>query len=97
VLGFAIGHVDLQQVQALVNGVGQTQLLHQRMNGADAAAANGAKALRHFVFDSADLEPGPEPHGVFGFVEPTPDSALAFVEPTAENGLHLKSFRDEGA
>ena len=97
VVGFVIGQVDLQQMQALVDGVDQADRLRQQVDGADAAASDGAERLRHFVLDVAGAELGLERHGVFGFVEPAHDSALAFVEPTTENDLHLKSFRERGA
>jgi hypothetical protein len=97
VIGIVIGHVDLQHVQALVNGFGQAEFLDQQVDRADAATGNGADPFGHVVMNVARPELGRERQGIFAFVEPTGNSALAFVEPAADNILHLKSFRDQGA
>ena len=96
VIGFVVGQVDLEQVQALVDGVDQADAPGEQMDGADAAVGDATRFGRHFVMNVAGREPRFEGDRIALLVEPAFDAALAIAEPAAENGLHLKSFCERG-
>ena len=53
-----IGQVDLQQLQALVEGVDEAEPAREGVEEADAAAGNAARALGDFVMDVAGSHHG---------------------------------------
>jgi len=48
-----IGEVDLQQLEALVDGLDQADLLNQSVDGAEAADANAAAAFGDLIVNVA--------------------------------------------
>jgi hypothetical protein len=56
VVRFVIGQMDLEQVQCLVDGLGEFDLPCQQMHRTDAAAGNGSRAVSHVVANGAGGE-----------------------------------------
>ena len=96
-IGVEVGHVDFQQVQIVINGIDKANLPGQQMHGADAAIDHAAVAFGDFVMNVTCAELGLGRNRIACFVQAALDSALVFVEPARENGIHLKSFCDEGS
>ena len=71
------GQVDLEQMQAIVDSVDQTDLTNQEVNGADAAVADAATAIADLVVDVACREHGLAAITELGFVETPVDTTLA--------------------
>jgi hypothetical protein len=59
VVRLVVGQVDLQQLQALVDGFGQPQLGGQPVDGSNAAEAHGVGVRSDLVVDRARGEHGP--------------------------------------
>src|SRR4029077_10405703 len=95
-VGFMVGQVKLEQVQALIDRVNQTDTPRQPVDGSNAAAGDGTCFGRHFVVNVARRELRLEGDRIALRVESALDSLLAIAEPAAENGLHLKSFCERG-
>jgi hypothetical protein len=92
VIGLVVGKVELEQVQAVVDGVDEADLPRQGMDGPDAAAADTACAGGHFVVDVAGGEHGSLTATAVGAVETTSEAALAVGQLPAYLGFHLKSL-----
>ncbi len=45
VIGFVIGQMDLEEVQTLVDGLGQPELVGEHVDGPDAAVSDGSVAV----------------------------------------------------
>ena len=58
VIGLVVGQVELEQVQAVVDGVDEAELAGQEVHGADAAVADAAAAVADFIVDVAGGEHG---------------------------------------
>ena len=97
VVGFVVGQVQLEQVQASIDGVDQADPPCQQVHGPDAAAGDGPGFGRDLVMNVAGRELRFEGDRIARLVKPAFDPLLAIAEPAAENGLHLKSFRGRGA
>jgi len=80
VIRLVVGQVDLEQVQVPVDGLGEPELAHQEMHGADAAVANAAAAFADFVLDVAGGQHGLGTVTELAFVQPFLNPALAAVE-----------------
>ena len=50
-VGLEVGQVALEEVQVLIHGVGQAQLLHQPVEGAEAATVQAARLLAQVIVD----------------------------------------------
>ena len=96
VIGFVIRQMDLEQVQAAVDGVDQAELPGQEVDGADAAVGDAAAAVADFVVDVAGGEHGSGAVAEVGLVEASLDPALAAGQFLAYLGVHSKSLRDWG-
>jgi hypothetical protein len=91
VIGLVIREMDFQEVETLVNGLGQPELVCEPVDGPDAAVNNGSVSLRNVVVDGATGEDGSGGRGVLGLIESPLDSVLACAKPGAEEGFHSKS------
>jgi hypothetical protein len=92
VIGFVVGEVELQQVQAVVDGVDEAHVARQGVQGADAAAADGAGAVGDLIVDVGGGKHRPSAAVHIGLVETAPDPALAAVQLPAYLWFHLKSL-----
>ena len=90
VIGFVIGKMDLEQVQALIDGVDEADPLGEQMKGPDAAVRDGPTAARVVVVDVGSgidrlfeiLQPG--------LFEPILNPTLATSHSTSYLGIHSK-------
>src|SRR5260370_18741227 len=55
---FVVGPMDLQQVQALIDGFDQSELAGEQVHGADATIGQAVAALANFIMVSPGREPG---------------------------------------
>ena len=85
-----IGQMHFKQLQMLINLLHQSQLLGQRVDGADASATDGPDALRHFIVEVATLEHGLGLVGKVLRLEPALNSLLAMTENLAVEFPHSK-------
>ena len=93
VVGLVVREVEFEEVQAVVNGVDETDPAHQGVEGADAAAADRAGAVGDLVVDVGGGEHGPSAAVHVGPVETALDAALAVGQLSSYPGFHLKSLR----
>jgi hypothetical protein len=77
VVGLVVGEVELQQVESLVDGLGQAELADQQMDGADAAAGDAAGLGGDVIVDVGGGEDRLGRGGGDGPVESAADSPLA--------------------
>jgi hypothetical protein len=92
VVGLVVGQVDLQEVQAAVDGVDQAQASGQQVDGADAAGADAAAAAGDLVMDVAGGEHGSVAATDIGPVQAAFDAALVVVQASSYDGFHSKSL-----
>jgi hypothetical protein len=76
-VGLMIGKVDFQQVQALVDGFDQSALLGERVEGADAADGDAARAFGNLLMDVAGGHNRSGTTAEVGFIQTALDAALA--------------------
>jgi hypothetical protein len=93
VVRFVVGQMGFQQLQALVDGVGQTELTHEPLDESDAAVGRAHRTLGHFVTEVGRPQHGAGLAGEAAFVEPTLQRALACVQSLPDNRAHSKSLR----
>ena len=79
-IGFVIGEMNLEQMEALVDAIDEPDFLGEQMKSADAAVADAVNAIANLVVNVGGREDGPMAADRFGFIEPTLDSALASAE-----------------
>ena len=96
VVGFVIRQMDLEEVKSLVDGLRQSELVGEHVDGSDASVSNGSVSMRNVVFDGATGEDRSACGGVVCLVESPSDSGLACAEPGAENRFHSKSLVGSG-
>ena len=96
VIRLVVGQVDLEQVQPAVDGLGQAQLAHQEVDGADTAVADAPATVADFVVDVAGGEHGLGAAAQVVFVQTFLDAALAAGELLAYSGVHSKSLHGRG-
>src|SRR3954452_4129764 len=89
---FMVGEMNLQQVQALVDGFDEAQSPCQGMEGADAAVGQAATAVGDVIVDIGGGEQRPIPLADLGFVESPVHAALAVGELLSYLGVHSKSL-----
>jgi hypothetical protein len=95
-IGLVIGEVELEQVEPLVDGLGQSKFPHQEMDGADAAAGDGPRLVGDLVLDVDGSDDRLWRGGGDGSVEAAPDFALAGGVMAVWNRFHSKSPRGDG-
>jgi hypothetical protein len=88
-----VGEVELEQVEPLIEGLGETELPHQQMNGADASAGDGSDLGRGFILEVAGGEDRLERRGSDRTIEPSSDFPLASGVMAVWNGFHSTLFR----
>ena len=94
VVGLVIRQMDLEQVQAPVDGLGQAQLPDQQQHRADAAVSHAARALGDLDTGCCGRQHRPiAALRSFDLVQPLLDPPLAGRQLTAYLGVHSKSLR----
>jgi hypothetical protein len=88
-----VGAVELEQVQAAVDGVDEADPACQGVHGTDAAAADTAGAVGDLIVDVAGGEHGPLAVGCVRPVETALEAPLAVGQLPTYLGLHSKSLR----
>src|SRR5262249_45501291 len=96
VVGLEVRHVPLEQVQVAVDGIGQAQLLHQQVDGADTAAVQPLGLVTDLVVDVAVPEHALTLLGPLLFAQAALDAALAIAQAPAYLGCHLKYLPARG-
>jgi len=96
VVGLEVRHVPLEQVQVAVNGIGQVQLPHQQVQGADAAAVQPLRLVADLVVDVVIPEHALALLGPLLFAQAALDAALAITETPSYLGFHLKYLPVQG-
>jgi hypothetical protein len=92
VVGLVVGQVELEQVQTTVDGIDETDLARQGMNGASTATGDAARTVGDLVMDMAGGEQGTLTVPGVRLVEATLDAALAVVQLTSYLRFHSKSL-----
>src|SRR5438477_2819985 len=83
VVGLEVRHVPLEQVQVAVDGIGQVQLLHQEVDGAEAATMQPLRLVPHLVMEVAVTEHALALLGPLLFAQASLDAALAILEASS--------------
>ena len=91
VVGLVVGEVELEQVESLVDGLGEAELADEQLDGADAAAGDGPGLGGGLVVDVGGGEDRLGRGCGDGSVEPAADFALAGGVVAVWNRLHSKS------
>src|SRR3984957_16852367 len=87
-----VGHVNLEQVQVLVDGIDEADPLGEQMKSADAAVGDAAAAVGDVIVDVGRGEGGPADVAEPFLVETAFDSALAVAQLLVYLGVHSKSL-----
>ena len=95
VVALVIRQVNLQQVQAAVDRLSQTELADQEHDRAQAAVAHAARPLGHLEADVAAGQHRPRTITQLPLVEPPLDPPLGGTQSTLYLGLHSKSLLGE--
>jgi hypothetical protein len=90
---FVKGQMDLEEVQAVVEGLDQTDLSGQQVDGADAAVSDAVAAAANFIMDVAGGEHGLVTTPQLGFIQATLNTALAVSQLAGYSRVHSKSLR----
>ncbi len=96
-IGLVIGHMHLEQVQTMIDGLGEAELLGHEMDGAEAAIADGTTAFAEFVMDITGSELRPIAAWQPSFIQPALDATLAIGPDAVYFGSHSKSLLASGA
>ena len=88
-----IGEVDLQKVQALVNGRDETGPPSQSMDGADATDGHAARAVTNFIMDVAGGHNRLVTAVQVRFIQTALHTALAVSQSLVYDSFHSKSLR----
>lgn len=89
-IGLVIRQMNLEQMQARIDGLDETEAPGQKVDGADAAVNHAALALADLVVDVAGGKDRPIDMGQFRLVEPTLQAALAASELLSYFSVHSK-------
>jgi len=92
VVGLVVGEVELEEVQAAVDGVDEADLAGEGVEGADTAAAEAAGAVSDLVVDGAGGEHRTAAVRDVGFVEAAGAAALAVGQLLSYLSFHSKSL-----
>jgi hypothetical protein len=88
--------MNLEQVQSLVDGLGQSQLLYQQVHGSDAAIDDAAATVADLVLDVGSGEHRLGTPLQVVFLQAPLKPALAASQLLSYLGVHSKSLRDRG-
>jgi hypothetical protein len=92
VVGLVVGQVELEQVQATVDGLDEADLACQGVQGPNAAAAEAAGAVGDLVVDGAGGEHGLSAVRDVGLVQAAFNAALAVGQLLAYLAFHSESL-----
>lgn len=95
-VGFVIREMNLEQMEASIDGIGEPDAIGEQMKSADAAIVDGVNAVGDIVVDVRGGEDGSIAAHGFGFVESSLDSALVSTEPLSYLDVHSKSLSAGG-
>jgi hypothetical protein len=84
--------VELEQLQASVDGLGQAKLSGKGMDGSDASDGESAGPLGNFIMDVAGSQDGLGAATEVVFVEASLDASLAVGQFLPYALFHLKSL-----
>ncbi len=90
-VGLGVGEVELEQVEPLVDGLGQSELADHQMDGADAAAGDRPDLVGDFIVDVGGGEDRVDRGGGDRSIEPATDFPLAGGVMAVWKRFHLKS------
>ncbi len=93
VIRLVVRQVELQQVQAVVDRRGQSQLLHHQMQRSEAAGRDGPRAVGDLIVDVRGRQHRPFGAGVVVLVQTKFDAALAVCELLSYLSVHSKTLR----
>src|SRR6202035_2246512 len=93
VVGFMVREMDIQQLQAPVQGVDEAEPAGQSMNEADAAAGDAAATLGDLVVNVAGSHHGLGATTQILLVQSALDPALAVGQLSSYAGFHSKSLQ----
>jgi hypothetical protein len=88
--------MDLQQVQAAVDGVDPPDLSGQQVHGTDAAMSDAVHTVGNLVFYIAGGEGRSFAAALVGLVEPSLQPPLAVAQFSSYDRIHSKSLRASG-
>ena len=91
-VGLMVGQVKLEQVEALVNGLGESETMGEGVDGSDASDGESARAFGNFVVDVGGGHDGFGAAAQVGFVEASLDASLAVGQFVSYALSHLKSL-----
>src|SRR5438105_2015994 len=95
-IGFVIRQMDLEQVQALVDGVDQAELTGHGMEGADPAVREAPAAFGNLIMDVPGGEHRLVAVAELGLVQAAVNAALAVGQFVVYSRVHSKSLRPPG-
>ena len=88
--------MNLEQVQPVVDGLGELQFFHEQMHGSDAAIDDAAAAVADLVLNVGSGEHRLGAPTQVVFLQAAPNPALAASQLLSYLGVHSKSLRDQG-
>src|SRR5271168_658010 len=91
-IGFVVRQMNLEQVQAPINGVDQADAPGQKVKGADATVSQAVHAVRDLVMNVAGREHGALQIGHDRFIQTPFDATLAVGEFSPYDLVHSKSL-----
>jgi hypothetical protein len=91
VVGLMVGEVELEQMESLVDGLGEAEFPHEQLDGADAAAGDGLRLGGGLVVDVGRSDDRIGRWCGDRTVEAAADFALAGGVVAVWNRLHSKS------
>ncbi len=81
VVGLVVGQVDAEKVQSRVDGLNESELPCEGMDGTNAAVVEALDAVRDLIVDVGGGEQGSVTTAEVGFVESSLDATLAVFQP----------------
>ncbi len=96
VVTLVVGQMDFEQLQVLVDLLGQAQALDHEMDGADAPAVFGLGSGGHLIVDVGGIQHGIGLVGPVAGFEAAFDSGLAVAEDLGAGWLHSKRLFRHG-
>jgi len=91
-IGLVVWQMNLEQVEATINGVDQANAPGQKVEGADAAVGQAANPVRNFVMNVAGREHGLIEIGHDCLIQASLDATLAVGEFSPYDLFHSKSL-----
>jgi hypothetical protein len=96
VVGLEVGQVAFEQVEFVVEGVGQAEALDEELAGADASGVQATGLVADVVVDVAVPEHPPALFSPLLLAQAAADAALAMAESPLYLDVHLKYLRAGG-